>query len=279
MQNLKKVQNCAEALQSFLPREFCPAAGVVLGTGLGAFVEALENSLRIPYQQLADMPLSTAQSHENAFVAGELSGVPVLVQQGRSHLYEGRSPSDVCTGVRVMASLGVRVLVITNAAGALNPLFNVGTLMAVTDHINLTGTSPLTGPNEENWGPRFPDMSRVYDERLLRIAFDHALRQGMPLEKGVYVGVPGPQLETPAETRACRILGGDAVGMSTVLEAVAARHMGVRILGLACLTNKNLPDCMAETGIEDIIAAARSAGGSVTRLLAAAMPDIARAVC
>ncbi|MCL1939814.1 MAG: purine-nucleoside phosphorylase [Desulfovibrionaceae bacterium] len=281
MPNLKKVQNCADILRTILPQGFSPKIGFVLGTGLGNLAHSLDNlddSHIVPYKDLPGMPVSTVQSHQGAFVAGTLRGVPVLLQQGRSHLYEGVSPAEVCMGVRVMAVLGIQALVITNAAGALNPLFSTGNLMAITDQINMTGQSPLTGPNDDSWGPRFPDMSRVYDRELLDIACEHALRQGVALEKGVYVCVPGPQLETGAETRAYRMLGGDAIGMSTALEAIAAHHMGVRVLGLSCLTNKNLPDCMAEADIEDIIATAQTAGERLAKLLVAAVPDLAGAV-
>jgi len=274
---MKKVQNCVEALKSHLPQGFLPKIGFVLGTGLGNFANCLDNPHSIPYKNLPDMPASTAPSHQGAFVAGMLSGIPVLLQQGRSHLYEGATAADVCMGVRVMATLGVKAFVLTNAAGALNPLFNAGSLMVITDQINMTGQSPLTGPNEERWGSRFPDMSRVYDQELLDIISAQALKQGLTLEKGVYVGIPGPQLETGAETRAYRMLGGDAVGMSTTLEAIAAHHMGVRILGLSCLTNKNLPDCMAKADIEGIIAVAQATGEQLAKLLLAAVPDIAKA--
>ncbi len=277
MQKLRKVQNCADLLKSFLPQSFAPKIGFVLGTGLGNFAARLEDCRTLPYTLLPDMPASTAPSHQGSFAAGMLCGVPVLMQQGRCHLYEGRTPGEVCTGVRVMAALGVKALVITNAAGAINPLFKAGSLMAITDHINMTGKSPLTGPNEAAWGPRFPDMSRPYDPVFLEISAKHALAQGMSLEKGVYVCVPGPQLETRAETRAYRLLGGDAVGMSTALEVIAARHMGLRVLGISCLTNTNLPDCMAETAIEEIIAAAEKLGASLEKLLIAAVPDIAGA--
>lgn len=276
MQNLRKVQNCSDALKSVLTHGFTPKIAFVLGTGLGDFASSLEDSLSVPYEDLPDMPRSTVQSHQGAFVVGRFCGIPVIVQQGRCHLYEGRTPGEVCMGVRVMASLGVCALIVTNAAGAINPQFNAGGLMAITDQINMTGKSPLTGPNEERWGVRFPDMSEVYDRRFLDIAAGQALRLGIGLEKGVYVCVPGPQLETRAETRAYRLLGGDAVGMSTALEVIAARHMGVRVLGLSCLTNKNLPDCMAETSIEEIIAAACDAADQMTRLLTAVTPEIAK---
>ena len=278
MQNLKKVQNCAGILKTLLPQGFHPLIGLVLGTGLGNFADTLEDARSIPYAELPDMPGSTVLSHEGAFVAGLLGGAPVLLQKGRCHLYEGRTPAEVCMGVRVMASLGVRALIITNAAGALNPQFDAGSLMTITDHINLTGQSPLAGPNQDAWGIRFPDMSRVYDDELLRIAGQHALGLGLRLERGVYAGLMGPQLETRAETRAMRILGADAVGMSTVLEVIAARHMGVRVLGVSCLTNKNLPDCMAEATLEEIVETARGAGERLARLLTAATPDMAAAV-
>jgi purine-nucleoside phosphorylase len=211
-------------------------------------------------------------------VAGRLCGVPAIVQRGRCHLYEGRSPEEVCMGTRVMAGLGIAALVITNSAGALNPQFEAGNLMLITDHINRTGRSPLTGPNVDSWGPRFPDMSEVYDPDLMAIAEKQALALGLRLERGVYVGLHGPELETRAETRALRILGADAVGMSTVLEVIAARHMGLKVLGISCLSNKNLPDCMERVSIKDIIAISEQAGAGLEKLLLAALPEIAEAV-
>ena len=272
MQNLRKVQNCAESLKSKLPQGFSPEIGIILGTGLGDFAEKADKKSVIAYDELPGFPLPTVASHRGAFVAGTVSGVPVIMQQGRCHLYEGRTPEEVCMGVRVMGLLGVRALIVTNAAGAVNPRFDAGDLMVIEDQINFTGQSPLTGPNEEALGPRFPDMSRLYDPTLRRILEESALAEGIRLEKGVYFCIPGPQLETRAETRAYRLLGGDAVGMSTALEAIAAAHMGIRLAGVSCLTNKNLPDCMEESTIEDIIATARKAGGTLERLLAASLP-------
>ena len=195
-----------------------------------------------------------------------INGVPALVQQGRCHLYEGRTPAEVCMGVRVMAGLGIHTLVITNAAGAINPHFATGNIMLIEDHINMTGKSPLTGDNETALGPRFPDMSAPYDA---------ALGLGMRLEKGVYVGIQGPQLETRAETRMLRGFGADAVGMSTVLEVIAARHLGLRVAGLSCLTNKNLPDCMEKAELDDIIHVANQVGEKLGTLLTAALPAMA----
>ena len=277
MQNLRKVQNCASEIKRQLPQGFAPVFGIILGTGLSQLADSLTSTARIPFDLLPDFPPSTVRSHQGAFVAGNLSGVPVLLQQGRCHLYEGRSPEEVCMGVRVMAGLGIKALIVTNAAGAINPLYSAGTLMAIEDHINFSGQSPLTGPNEDAWGPRFPDMSRVYDANLLGILEEKSLSLGIRLEKGVYFCIPGPQLETRAETRAYRALGGDAVGMSTVLEVIAARHMGLRVAGISCLSNKNLPDCMAEHTIEDIIRLSEKAGKHLERLLLASLPDLAAA--
>ncbi|MDL2268227.1 purine-nucleoside phosphorylase, partial [Desulfovibrio sp. OttesenSCG-928-G15] len=209
------------------------------------------------------------------FVAGILGETPVLLMRGRCHLYEGRTPGEVVTGVRVMAELGARGLVITNAVGGLNPLFPAGALMLIDDHINLTGQSPLTGVNEDSWGVRFPDMSRPYDPGMAAVMEETAMGLGIRLEKGVYACVPGPQLETRAETRALRHLGADVVGMSVVLEVIAARHLGLRVLGLSCLTNKNLPDCMGETSIEEIVATAEQASDTLTRLVLTAAPKLA----
>ena len=274
MQKLKKVQICSDALKALLPQDFSPKVGLVLGTGLGNLVKSLEESSHISYEKLPDFPRSTAPSHHGAFAAGRLAGVSVIIQQGRCHLYEGKTPAEVCAGVNVMADLGVKTLILTNAAGAINPRFAAGSIMLIEDQINHTGQSPLTGPNDDSLGVRFPDMSRPYDPDLMRMAETTALSLGIRLEKGVYFCTPGPQLETRAETRAYRLLGGDAVGMSTALEAIAARHRNLRVLGLSCLSNQNLPDCMAETTIQEIIAAAEKAGAEIERLLLALLPRL-----
>lgn len=241
--------------------------GLVLGSGLGESLDRLAGVRTLPVADIPGYPASTAPGHAGAFLHAELAGRPVLVQRGRVHLYEGYPARQVCLGVRAMALAGVKTLILTNAAGALNPQFEAGGLMLVTDHINFSGQSPLTGPNHEPWGPRFPDLSRVYDRELAALALDAARRLSIRLERGVYVQVPGPALETPAETRAFRALGADAIGMSTAVEAIAARHMGVRVLGLSCLTNKNLPDCMEETSSEIILEAAERSAGDLMRVI------------
>ena len=274
MQNFIKVQNCANALKNLIKRKTdMPIAGLVLGTGLGNVADHVVDPVYVPFSDLPDFPLSGVISHAGRFVIGRSKGVPFIIQQGRCHLYEGYSAAEVCMGTRVMAMLGVKTLVLTNAAGALNPLFESGTVMAITDHINGTGLSPLTGKNYDEFGPRFPDMSQVYDPELIAVAEKAALFVVQRLEKGVYLGLPGPQLETPAETRAYRAWGADAVGMSTVLEAIAAKHMGLKVLGLSCLSNKNLPDCMAEANIDEIIRVANKASENLIKILTAMAGD------
>ena len=274
MQNAEKVQKQIRHLAAKAPQNFQPLCGIVLGTGLGNVVKALENPVVVPYQDLPDYPLSTVDSHKGQFCLGTLGGVSVILQQGRCHIYEGRTAEEVVNGVRIMAGLGIRTLVITNAAGSVNPLFPAGHLMVIDDHINMTGHSPLTGRNEESFGPRFPDMSRVYHPGLIRIVEQAALACGIALHKGVYLGIPGPQLETRAETRAYRMLGADAVGMSTVLEVIAAHHMGVPVCGISCLSNQNLPDALGKITLADIIAAAEQCSENLARLITAALPQL-----
>lgn len=271
MQKCQEVQHIVAHLRPRLA-ERAPRVGIVLGTGLGSLAQSLADVVAIPYGELEGFPASTVASHEGRFLVGRLEGVEVMLQQGRCHLYEGYDPGHVCMGVRVMAGCGVTSLVITNAAGALNPRWDAGQLMCIADHINMTGRSPLTGANHDAWGPRFPDMSCPYDPEYQRLALECATRLSIRLERGVYAGVPGPQMETPAETRYYRQIGADAVGMSTVLEVIAARHMGLRVLGISCLTNKNLPDCMREAPLEEVIRVAGTAGERLTALVRGVMP-------
>ncbi len=264
----------ADHLRRALPDGFAPRVGIVLGTGLGAWADSLQALAVVDYADIPGFPRSTVQSHAGALTAARVGDTPVLMLSGRFHLYEGYSPAEVCMGVRTMAELGAKRLVITNAAGALNPHFEAGSLMCISDHINFTGASPLTGPNVDGWGVRFPDMSCPYAKQLQKLALDTALSTGVRLERGVYIGVTGPNLETPAETRAFKRLGADAVGMSTVLEVIAARHLGMEALGISCLTNKNLPDCMEECSIEQVIAQAEQASGALATLLGAVVPKL-----
>ncbi len=275
MRNTEKVQIRAGELRSFLERDSRffkqypqgPAVGIVLGTGLGGIAEQLENAVSIPYSAIPGYPASTVDSHSGRFSFGSIAGVPVMLQEGRCHLYEGYSPDDVALGVRLMGALGAHTLVITNAAGALNPLFNAGEVMIIDDHINFTGQSPLTGMLDEGGRSRFVDMTRVYDAELIALAEKTALRLGLVLRKGVYLGLRGPQMETRAETRMFRQWGADAVGMSTVTEVIAARHLDMRVLGLSALSNKNLPDCMEKASLEDVIRVSSLAATGMQQLI------------
>ncbi|NJB67191.1 purine-nucleoside phosphorylase [Desulfobaculum xiamenense] len=267
MQNPQKVQQAAAFIQKSLTAPHEAATGIILGTGLGEWAGELKCSQAFDYADIPGFPRSTVPGHAGRLMAAEIGGHKVWLQQGRFHLYEGNSPADVCMGVRTMAALGVSRIIVTNAAGALNPQFDAGGLMLITDHINFTGANPLVGPNHDDWGERFPDMSRAYCPKLGALALDKAAELGIRLERGVYLGLVGPNLETPAETRAFRIWGADAVGMSTVLEVIAARHMGLDVLGISCLTNKNLPDCMQETSLDDVLAMAGASAQKLSRLL------------
>ncbi len=274
MQKPKKVQNAVIAIRNRISHLPTPEVGIVLGTGLGGLADAVEVQATVPYAEIPDFPRSTVQSHAGQFLFGTLGGVQVVMQQGRNHLYEGYGPDDACMGVRCMAELGIHTFIVTNAAGCLNPQWDAGDLMVITDHINFTGRTPLAGENHDAWGPRFPDMSQAYDPALVRLALQQADALGVRLERGVYVGVTGPQMETPAETRMFKRLGADAVGMSTVMEVIAARHMSLRVLGFSCLTNKNLPDCMEEAPLEVVIAQANKSGGNLARLIAAVVAEM-----
>lgn len=280
MQNPQDVQLAAQALESRLPASFRaakePPAAIILGTGLSeAAAELTQGFIKIPFSTLPNFPVSSVKSHTGAFACGLWHGLPLLVQLGRVHLYEGFSPAQVCMGLRLMAQAGCKTLIITNAAGALNPYFETPGLMNIADIINFTGQSSLSGVNHEAWGERFPDMSQPFDTDLSRLAHSAALKLGIRLENGVYIGVHGPEMETPAETRMYRQWGADAVGMSTALEVIAARHLGLRCLGISCLTNKNLPDCMRPAPLSEVIANAAKVAPKLARLLAAVLAELA----
>lgn len=214
-----------------------PQVAVVLGSGLAGFASSLEGAAVIPYKEIPGWPVSTAMGHPGNLVVGVVDGVPVAVLAGRAHLYEGYSAQQVVYGIRAMYEFGVESIVLTNAAGGVNPKFGPGTLVLIADHINLMGTNPLTGPNDESLGPRFPDMSEAYSKRYRELARATAEEMGLELSEGVYAGLLGPSYETPAEIRYLRAIGADLVGMSTVLEAIAANHMDMKVLGISCVTN------------------------------------------
>ncbi|HEX6725679.1 MAG TPA: purine-nucleoside phosphorylase [Gaiella sp.] len=254
--------------------ELRPQVGVVLGSGLGSFADAVEEAVEIPYGEIPGWPASTAVGHAGTLVVGSFGGVPVAVMKGRAHLYEGVSPADVVFGVRVLGSLGVRSLVLTNACGAIDPAVEPGTLVAISDHLNLQGTSPLVGPNDETLGPRFPDMTDAYDPESRRLAREAAARIGLDLREGVYAAWLGPAFETPAEIRMMRTLGADLVGMSTVPEVLAARHMGIRCLALSCVTNAAAGVRPEPIDHERVLEVGARAAGDLVALLREVIPSL-----
>lgn len=244
-----------------------PAIGILTGTGLGDSISFLETEAEFDYGDIPHFPVSTVESHRGRLSMGSWQGRSIMAMQGRFHLYEGYSPRDVAFPVRVMQALGVRTLIVTNAAGGLNPAFAAGDIMAVSDHINLTGQNPLAGPNEDAWGPRFPDMSAVYDKALSAHALEAGKRNGVSMQTGVYAGLLGPSLETPAEVRFLRAIGADAVGFSTVTEVIAAVHAGMRVLGLSIITNVHNPDAAVGTSVAEIIALAQQVAPKLATIL------------
>lgn len=261
-----QVEECSRYLLDRL--NLAPQWGIIMGTGQKLLVERLVGGGSLGYEDLPHFPRATSPTHRGRLCWGRLADRPVLVFQGRLHAYEGYPLSQVTMPVRLMAALGVQNLLITNAAGGLNPHFKNGDLMLIADHINLLGDNPLVGENVETWGPRFPDLSRVYDRGLMELAEETARVEGIILRRGVYVAVKGPSLETPAETRFLRLIGADAVGMSTVAEVIAAVHAGLRNLGISIISNVNLPDAMAPITLEDVVASvARAESRLVTIIL------------
>ena len=234
MDQMTIIKNAAAAIEAACGKS---EIGVILGSGLGDYVEALKNPKVIAYKDIPGFPVSTVAGHAGRWVAGELHGKKVCMMQGRFHAYEGYDLFDVVLPVRVMALLGVKTLIVTNACGGVNLSFNAGDLMLISDFINMSGKNPLTGPNLDEFGPRFPDMSVAYDREHRALAKECAKELGIDLKEGVYCWMNGPCYESPAEIRMCRIIGADAVGMSTVPETIVARHSGMRVLGVSCVTN------------------------------------------
>jgi purine-nucleoside phosphorylase len=246
---------------------FVPEFGIILGTGLGALVNDLVIYESIPYEEIPFFPVSTVESHSGKLIFGELADRKVIVMQGRFHYYEGYTMEQVVYPVRIMKMLGIRKLFVSNAAGGLNPKYNTSDLMVITDHINLQPTNPLIGKNIDELGPRFPDMSEVYDETMVHEARQIGLEQEMELQFGVYVSVPGPMLETKAEYRYLSLIGADAVGMSTVPEIIAARHMGLPCFAVSVITDMCVPGKIKKVILLDILEAAAKAEPKMTTLI------------
>jgi len=254
-QDLKETIN--EAAQFIRGKtKVLPQIGIILGTGLGSLADAINVDAKIPYEEIPHFPVSTVESHSGRLILGELSGRSVVAMQGRFHYYEGYDLKQVTFPVRVMKALGANTLVVSNACGGMNPHFESGDIVVITDHINLQGSNPLFGPNDESLGPRFPDMYNCYDPELIALAENVALNLGLKLQKGVYVAVGGPNLETAAEYRFLRFIGADVVGMSTVPEVIVARHQGMRVLGFSLITDMGLPDALGPMNMTKILATA-----------------------
>jgi len=244
-----------------------PKLAIILGSGLGDVSESLEQSFVIPYDEIPGFPTSTAPGHKGELLFGLISGEPTMLMSGRFHYYEGYSMRVATFPVRVMQELGVETLIITNASGGLDPNFDVGHPMIIRDQINFMGDSPLIGPNVDEWGPRFPDMSEPYDRELVDIALQSAKELGIGIYEGIYVGVAGPNFETPAELRMLRRFGADAVGMSTVPEVIIARHAGIRVLGISAITDRAVPDDLKPLTAEEVLEAAKRTGSKISTII------------
>ena len=253
-----------------------PRVGLVLGSGLGAFSEEVAERVSIPYAEISHWPRSTAVGHAGELVLGKVEGVPTAVMAGRAHFYEGYTMKEVTFPLRVLGSLGVRSLVLTNAAGGINLSLSQGGLVLISDHLNLQGTNPLIGANEERFGPRFPDMSEAYDRRYRALARTAAEELGIELREGVYAALTGPSYETPAEIRYLRVIGADMVGMSTVPEVIVANHMGMRVLGISCVTNMAAGILDRKISHQEVLETGERVKGAVIALLRAIIPRIAR---
>ena len=252
--------------------ELRPRIAIVLGSGLGAFAEQLEGARAIAFALIPHFPQSTVPGHSGKLVIGKVAGVPLAVMQGRVHAYEGYSSEEVTFPVRVLGRMGVKTLVLTNAAGGINEGLKQGQLVLISDHINLSGRNPVAGPNDERFGPRFFDMSEAYSERLRLLAHDAAKEMEFRLDEGVYLSVLGPSFETPAEIRAFRTLGADLVGMSTVQETIVARHMGMEVLGVSCVTNMAAGIQKEPLSHEEVMATGRAVEAQLAGLLRRAVP-------
>ncbi|HOA17180.1 MAG TPA: purine-nucleoside phosphorylase [Fervidobacterium sp.] len=263
---VERVNEATAYLKGMIERtpEFC----IVLGSGLQVIADSVENQKRISYKDIPEFPISTAPGHKGELIFGTLNGKEVVLMNGRFHYYEGYHMRDVTFGIRVMQQLGTRYIFLTNAAGGLNPDFEVGRPMVISDHINMMGDNPLIGPNVDDWGPRFPDMSNAYDKSLRELAKQVSRELNIPVYEGVYVAVAGPNFETPAELRMFRALGADAVGMSTVPEVIAAAHGGMKLLAISAITDRAVPDDLKPLTAEEVLEVATKTGKMIAKILA-----------
>ena len=262
---ITKIKETLEVIQSKTKEQY--EIGIILGTGLGGLIKEIEITHELDYSELPHFPLSTVESHQGKLILGKLSGKNIVAMQGRFHYYEGYSMQQITYPVRVMKFLGVKTLLVSNAGGGMNPIYQKGDIMLISDHINLLGDNPLIGKNEDELGPRFPDMSEAYTKELINIAETVALEKGIKVQKGVYVAVPGPNLETKAEYRFLRGIGADVVGMSTVPENIVANHMGMKVLGISIVTDECFPDSLQPVNVDEIIATAMETEPKMTLIM------------
>jgi purine-nucleoside phosphorylase len=260
-----QVEEATTAVRAKWPGK--PRVGIVLGSGLGAMAEEIEAEAAIPYPEIPHFPRSTVESHKGRLLCGKLDGLEVVAMEGRFHVYEGYSAAQVTFPVRVLKELGCSILIVSNAAGGLNPLYSKGDIVVIEDHINLMGVNPLIGPNDDRLGPRFPDLIEPYDKTLQSLALEAALEHKITARRGVYAAVTGPNLETRAEYRYLRGIGADLVGMSTVPEVLVAVHAGMRVLGFSIVTDLCLPDALEPVRFEQILAVARVAEGKLRTIV------------
>ena len=268
-----KLIHCVEQVKERIG-DFEPRLALTLGSGLGPVAEAMDVRFRVPYGEIDGMPVSTVPGHQGQFLFGYIAGVPVVCMQGRLHYYEGWDVHDVVLPARIMGLLGAKTLFLTNAAGGLDPAMDTPSLMVISDHIMLNFPNPLVGPNLDGLGPRFPDMSAVYDPAIRTLLKQRGEEMGLPMSEGVYVQLTGPSFETPAEVRFLGSIGGGAVGMSTACEAVAARHMGMRVCGISCITNKGAGISQHALTHEEVVEAGNLIGGRFSALVTAVIPEI-----
>ena len=262
---LETINETVSYLKTVMPAK--PVVGIVLGTGLGGLVTEIENQIAIPYKEIPHFPISTVEGHSGKLIFGTINGLHIMAMQGRFHYYEGYGMKEVTYPVRVMKGLGIDKLIVSNASGGLNPDYKVGDIMIINDHINMFGNNPLIGRNIDELGPRFPDMSEPYNKKLIAEALNIAQRNNIDVKQGVYVGTAGPTFETPAEYKFFRIIGGDAVGMSTVPEVIVAKHMGMTCFGVSIITDSGVPGQIVEISHEEVQQVAAKAEPNMTLII------------
>ncbi len=272
MNYIDKINNAVHYIKSKI--DIAPEIGIILGTGLGSLGEHIDNKFIINYNEIPDFPISTVIGHAGRFIFGTLESKNVMAMQGRFHFYEGYSMQDVTLPIRIMKSLGVEILIVSNACGGLNDSFHPGDIMIIKDHINLMGTNPLIGQNLDEFGPRFPDMSDAYDKNLIELCEKVSSNHGIIVKSGVYTGITGPYYFSKAELQMLIILGSDAIGMSTVPEVIVARHCGMRTLGLSCITDMAIPDTLVSISHEQVLKIAEAAKPNFIKLVKAFVAEV-----